>query len=70
MKIEDYTSPVEVFVLSGEAWKIRINGEVIAAAWNSKGAAIAGAHVECRRLGIHHLSTDCWCKPAVEKRNV
>ena len=70
MKLEYYQSPVEVFVLPGEVWKVRINGEVIAATWNSKGAAIAGAATECKRLGIHRLSIDCWCHPTTGKHNV
>jgi hypothetical protein len=61
------TTNEDVFTLDGEAWQVRINGEVLPTTWNSKGAALAGFHVECRRRGIHVLTQDCWCGPEVVK---
>lgn len=40
--------PSEVFFLKGE-WLAILDGDIIGAAWNSKGAAQAGLEVERRR---------------------
>lgn len=54
-----------VFIVKDGEYKVRIDGEVLPASWNSQGAALAGMQVELRRRGIHELSRNCWCKPIV-----
>lgn len=64
-----YAIPCDVFLdplsLIGAAWRIRIDKEILPHTWATKGAALAGLDVECRRRGIHKLAKDCWCEPEV-----
>ena len=52
-----YAVSTSVFSLDGETWHVRIGNAAVRAEWNSKGAAIAGLEVECRRLGIPEIET-------------
>lgn len=61
--MSEYQIKTAVFSIREGEFQIRIGEEVLPTTWNSKGAAIAGLDVECRRRGIHKLSRDCWCGP-------
>ncbi len=63
--MKNYEVKTDVFTLREGEWKIRIGDDVLPTTWNSKGAALAGLAVECRRRGVHELSRACWCKPEV-----
>lgn len=64
--ITTYTE-IAPFTVDDGAWKVRLsNGTILKPVWNSRGAAIAGAMTEMRRMGIHVLTRDCWCNPTVE----
>ncbi len=51
---------VVIFTLDGEAWRVYLRAarRVLPTEWNSKGAALAGAQVELRRIAnkenFHH----------------
>ncbi len=64
--MKTYEKPTDVFTVRDDEWQARIGNEVLPTIWNSKGAALAGIDVECRRRGVHELSRDCWCNPVVE----
>lgn len=60
-------SEIDPFTVDGEAWNVRLSdGSILTPTWNSRGAAVAGAITEMRRMGIHVLSRDCWCNPTIE----
>ena len=63
MKNPEYQVKTDIFSIADGEWKVRINGEVLTPTWNSKGAALAGLRTECWRMGIHELSSSCWCSP-------
>lgn len=56
----------QVFSIKDGEYQVMLEGKVLPATWNSKGAAIAGMKVEAKRRGIHLLTKDCWCNPKVE----
>ena len=58
-------SNAEVFSIRDGEFQIRLDDKVLPTTWNSKGAALAAIPAEAKRLGIHLLSRDCWCKPEV-----
>lgn len=60
-----YSAKTDVFTVRDGEWQVRIDHQVLPTIWSSRGAAVAGLAVECRRRGIHELSRDCWCVPVV-----
>ena len=64
--MKEYQVKTDIFTISEGEWKILIGGAVLPTTWNSRGAAIAGLETECKRRGIHQLSSDCWCQPVTE----
>ena len=62
----EYQEKTDVFTVSDGAWQVRIGHDVLPAVWNSRGAALAGLETECRRRGLHKLSSDCWCDPEID----
>jgi hypothetical protein len=50
--VKRYELPTDVFTICEGEWQIRIGAEVLPTIWNSKGAALAGLAVECRRRGV------------------
>lgn len=57
----------QVFSVKEGEYQVMLGGKVLPTTWNSKGAAIAGMKTEAKRMGIHLLTKDCWCKPIVEE---
>lgn len=53
--MKQYTEPTDVFAIREGEWQIKIGCEVLPHIWNSKGAALAGLAVECRRRGVQEL---------------
>ncbi len=63
--MKSYETRTDVFSLRDGEWQVRIGDEVLPITWGSRGAALAGLDVECRRRGVHELSRACWCGPEV-----
>ena len=55
------------FTLREGEWKVRLFGRVLPAAWNSRGAALAGMEVERRRI-TRGIEVEC-IAPPVPSRN-
>lgn len=62
----EYQIKTDVFSVREGEFQVRIGSEVLPIIWNSKGAALAGLAVECRRREIHALSRECWCNPEID----
>ena len=62
-KMKEYQVKTDVFTMREGEWQVRVGNEVLPTTWNSRGAALAGLAVECKRRGIHDMSVDCWCMP-------
>lgn len=62
-----YVDAYEVFSAAPDCWQARLSdGRILKPIWNSKGAAMAGAMTELRRMNVHLISRDCWCDPEID----